>query len=61
MDMTVIDVTDISKVCVGDEVVLLGAQGKDAVYADELAGKINTTAYEFLTRINPLIKREVRG
>lgn len=60
MDMAVIDVTDIPKVRVGDEVVLIGAQGKESIFADELAAKINTTAYEFLTRINPLIKREVR-
>lgn len=57
MDMTVIDVTDIQKVLVGDEVVVIGTQGKEAVFADELAAKINTTAYEFLTRINPLVKR----
>jgi alanine racemase len=58
MDMTVIDVTDIPKVRVGDEVVLIGRQGKEAIFADELAAKINTTAYEFLTRINPLIARK---
>lgn len=59
MDMTVVDVTDIPKVRVGDEVVLIGTQGKEAIFADELAAKINTTAYEFLTRINPLILRKV--
>lgn len=57
MDMTVIDVTDIPNARVGDEVVLVGTQGINAIFADELAAKINTTAYEFLTRINPLIKR----
>ncbi len=60
MDMTVIDVTDIPNARVGDEVVLIGTQGKEAVFADELAAKINTTAYEFLTRINPLIKRTMK-
>lgn len=60
MDMTVIDITDIPKVRVGDEAVLIGMQGKESILADELAAKINTTAYEFLTRINPLIKREMR-
>ncbi len=60
MDMIVLDVTDIPKARVGDEVVLIGRQGKEAIYADELAAKINTTAYEFLTRINPLIRREIR-
>lgn len=60
MDMTVIDVTDIPKALVGDEVVLIGVQGKEKILADELAGKIDTTAYEFLTSINPLIKRIIK-
>ena len=59
MDMTVADLTDIPKVCVGDEVVLIGKQEKEAIWADELALRIGTTAYEFLTRINPLIRRVV--
>ncbi len=58
MDMTVVDATD-SKIKVGDEVVLIGKQGKDAIWADEAALNINTTPYEFLTRINPLIRRVV--
>ncbi|OGZ95135.1 MAG: alanine racemase [Candidatus Sungbacteria bacterium RIFCSPHIGHO2_01_FULL_50_25] len=79
MDMTMVDVTRISGVGVGDEVVILGrqaplearrrrhlprfgrgpltGQGKDAVSADDIAKKINTTAYEVLTRINPLIRK----
>lgn len=57
MDMTIVDVTDPPKVRVGDEVTLIGRQGKDAIWADELALKVGTTHYEFLTRINPLIKR----
>ncbi len=47
----------ISKVKVGDEVVLIGQQGREFIGADEMAEKIGTTAYEILTRINPLIKR----
>ncbi len=57
MDMIVVDVTDIPKVKVGDTVVLIGKQGKEAIWADELALKIGTSQYEFLTRINPLIER----
>lgn len=57
MDMGVIDVTDIPKVLVGDEVALIGRQGREELRADELALKIGTSQYEFLTRINPLIKR----
>lgn len=57
MDMTVVDGTDIPAVRVGDEAVLIGMAGRELIVAEELAQKINTTAYEVLTRINPLIKR----
>lgn len=57
MDMTVVDVTDIPGVKVGDETVLIGQQGRESIRADELSLKIGTSEYEFLTRINPLIKR----
>lgn len=59
MDMTVADVSAIRGVKPGDEAVLIGAQGKEAIWADEIAEKIGTTQYEFLTRINPLIRRVV--
>ena len=57
MDMIVVDVTDTPKVRVGDEVVLIGRQGREEIWADELALKASTSEYEFLTRINPLIRR----
>ena len=57
MDMTVVDITDIPKVKVGDRVVLIGRQGREEIWADEVALKIGTSQYEFLTRINPLIER----
>ena len=57
MDMIVIDITDIPRVRVGDEVVLLGIQGRATLSAHDLAEKIHTTHYEVLTRINPLIRR----
>ncbi|MBI2121974.1 MAG: alanine racemase [Candidatus Sungbacteria bacterium] len=67
MDMIVVDITDIkgkskfqnpnSKIKVGDEVVLIGRQGKETIWADEMALKLGTTQYEVLTRINPLIRR----
>jgi len=59
MDMIVVDVTNIPGAKIGDEVVLIGKQGQETIGADELALKIGTTQYEFLTRINPLIKKLV--
>lgn len=57
MDMVVADVTDIPAVRAGDEVVLVGQQRKETITADEISLKIGTSPYEFLTRINPLIRR----
>ena len=59
MDMLVIDVTDIPLVRAGDEAVILGKQGKETVSAEDIGRMIGTSAYEILTRINPLIKRIV--
>lgn len=59
MDMTVIDVTDVPNARSGDEVVVIGTQGKQTVSAWDIGRTIGTSAYEALTRINPLIKRIV--
>lgn len=57
MDMVVVDVTGIDRIKIGDEVVLIGKQRKEEIWADELVRKIDCSHYELLTRINPLIKR----
>lgn len=57
MNLSMIDVTDVPAVKVGDEAVLTGKQGREEVTADELAQKIGTINYEVVTRINPLIAR----
>ncbi|TSC68030.1 MAG: alanine racemase [Parcubacteria group bacterium Gr01-1014_66] len=59
MDMTVVDATNIPRVCVGDTAILLGKDGEEEILADELSLRIGTTPYEVLTRINPLIRRVV--
>lgn len=59
MDQVVVDVgTDL--VAVGDEVVLLGRQGDDAVTADEWAAAVGTINYEIVTRIGPRLPRRYR-
>jgi alanine racemase len=60
MNMTIVDLTDIPRAKLFDEVVLLGKQNKDEITADEIAAKIGTINYEVVTRINPLIQRRVR-
>jgi len=57
MDMIVIDVTDIAEVRYGDEVVLIGKAGEEEVDIYELARLSNTSWYETITQINPLIKK----
>lgn len=59
MNMSMIDVTDIPGVTLEDEVVLLGAQGKARVTAEEMAHWLGTIPYEVLTRINPVLPRVV--
>lgn len=57
MDQTMIDVTDVPGVALGDEVVLLGKQDNEEITAEELAGLTNTIPYEILCRINSRIPR----
>ena len=60
MDQTVIGVPDGVAVAVGDEVVALGAQGGDAIGADELAALAGTIAYEIGTGIGARVPRHYR-
>lgn len=59
MNMIMVDVTDIPKVNVEDEAVLLGKQGKNEIMAEEIAQKVGTINYEIVTRINPELPRKV--
>jgi len=52
-----VDVTDIRGVEQGDEVVLLGAQGKAAISADEMARWAETISYEIFTSISDRVPR----
>jgi alanine racemase len=57
MDMTMIDVTEVPGVTIGDEVVLLGEQGGSRIDADELAAKAGTISYEVLCAIGARVPR----
>jgi len=61
MDQIVVDVTGISGVEVGDEVVILGRQGEAEIRAEELAAWAGTINYEITTRISPRVPRIYRG
>jgi alanine racemase len=59
MNHCMIDVTDLRKVALEDEVVLLGRSGSEEVSAEDLAGWAGTINYEIVTRISPLLERRV--
>lgn len=60
MDQVVIDVGD-DPVDVGDEVVLLGSQGEDAITAEEWGDWLDTINYEIVCRFGPRLPRRHRG
>ena len=60
MDQVVIDVGD-THVEVGDEVVLLGAQGEDEIDADEWADRLDSVSWEILCTFGPRLPRRYRG
>jgi alanine racemase len=57
MDQAMIDLTSISNVKVGDEVVLLGGQGENFVDVMEVANKCNTNRNEVLSVISRRVPR----
>jgi Alr-MurF fusion protein len=57
MDMLMLDVTHIPEAQAGDEVVLIGRQGKDQVTVAELARLCQTIPYEILTGISQRVRR----
>ncbi len=57
MDQTVLDVTGISGVEAGDEVVILGSQGDEAITAVDHAEVSETIPWEIFTRINARVSR----
>jgi len=61
MDQIMVDVTDVAGVEVGDEAVLVGAQGGDEIRAEELARACGTIHYEIFCGIGPRVPRVFVG
>jgi alanine racemase len=57
MDMTMVDVTDIPDVDVGDEVVLIGTQDADTITASDVAAWAGTISYEVFCAISHRVAR----
>ena len=57
MDMIMVDVTDLAPVQVGEIVTLIGHQGQESIWADEVADWIGTIPYEVLCGIGSRVPR----
>lgn len=57
MDQTMIDVSHIPEVQIGDEVVLVGRQGNQCLSVEELAGMSARFNYEFVCGVNRRVPR----
>lgn len=57
MDQFMVDVTEIPDVSVGDEVVLIGKQGKEEITATEIADLTGTINYEITCSISKRVPR----
>jgi len=57
MDMTMIDVTLVPNVAVGDEVVLMGSQGDQEISTDEMAERLGTINYEITCLVGKRVPR----
>ena len=57
MDLTIVDVSDLPDVQLGDEVVLIGRQGDEEILASEVAERASTIAWEVFTGIGSRVAR----
>jgi len=57
MDQTIVDVSDIKDVKIGDRVVILGESEDSVITVDELTKSSNTFSYEFICGINKRVPR----
>ncbi len=57
MDMIMVDVTDLAQLQVGETAILIGQQGQESIWADEVANWIGTIPYEVLCAIGSRVPR----
>lgn len=58
MDVTLVDVTDLSTVQTGDTATLIGSCGERSITAEDIADCIGTTRHDVTTRILPRVATE---
>lgn len=57
MDLTLIDITDLPKVQMGDDVTLLGSSQTDCITPQDLATWSNTIVHEIISTLSPRLPR----
>jgi len=57
MDLTMVDVSAVPGVKPGDEVVLIGKQGREEILVAEVAERAGTVAWEIFTGIGSRVQR----
>jgi alanine racemase len=57
MDMTVVDVSGLAEVAIGDKATFIGSQGEEEILVDEVANLVGTIGYEILTGLTPRLPR----
>jgi alanine racemase len=61
MDQTMLDVTDVPGVSVGDDVVLYGRQGEEFISIQEVADLLSTITYEVTCTLGKRVPRHYTG
>lgn len=60
MNLTMVDVSKVKNIKIGDCAIIIGEQGKAKITADDLAKQVGTINYEIVDRINPLLPRIIK-
>ncbi|MCD6416526.1 MAG: alanine racemase [Planctomycetes bacterium] len=58
MDQTLVDVTDVPGVKVGDEVVLYGEQDGASIHVEQMAALVDCIPYELTCAVGPRVRRK---
>ena len=61
MDQTMLDVTDVPGVSIGDEVVLYGRQGEQEIAMEEIESILGTISYEIVCSVSKRVPRVYVG
>ena len=57
MDLTILDVTEVDGVLIGDEVILIGEQDGLRISTEDVAAQIGTISYEIVTSVSARVPR----